>query len=305
MRVIADGGATSVDWALLGDDGRVEYLSGGSLSPFYLDESGMVDVLERTFDGRGRFFCEGVESVEFYGAGCEGDPGRRVVRGALERYFGGAEIDVDSDMVCAARSVYGEGERGLVGILGTGSNACYWDGDRALYAMPSLGFIFGDEGSGGSIGRRVIRDWLYGLLPEELSSVLDGHYGSAFGVVRSGAGGSYRVGDFVQYLYGEGLNSSYVSGFARVVLEHQEQSYSREVLEESFLDFLCVLMDPHRCYISSSDTERVLDLGVRFVGSVAWYGREVLYGACRSCGYRLDDVARSPLEGLVFRRLGS
>ena len=109
-----------------------------------------------------------VEQVFFYGAGCTGPAVNTIVSEALQSLLPGVQqVEVNSDMLGAARGVSGH-QPGIVCILGTGSNACCYDGEQLTRGIQSLGFWLGDEGSGGYLGKTLVRDFFQERLPAEL-----------------------------------------------------------------------------------------------------------------------------------------
>ena len=67
-------------------------------------------------------------------------------------------------MLAAARGLCGH-KPGIACILGTGSNSCYYDGERIAANVSPLGFILGDEGSGACLGKLLVGDLLKNQLP--------------------------------------------------------------------------------------------------------------------------------------------
>lgn len=95
-----------------------------------------------------------LRAIRFYGAGVVSAPVAEKIRRALPA---APEVEVESDLLGAARSLLGHG-RGVACILGTGSNTGLYDGSRIVSQVPPLGFILGDEGSGANLGRLLVRD---------------------------------------------------------------------------------------------------------------------------------------------------
>src|SRR5687768_2416166 len=77
-----------------------------------------------------------------------------------------ASIQVHSDLLGACFATAGH-QPGIVGILGTGSNSCYYNGKEIVKQVPPGGFILGDEGSGTQIGKKVLLDYLRNEVPAE------------------------------------------------------------------------------------------------------------------------------------------
>ena len=81
---------------------------------------------------------------------------RNVLKGCLDV---SSLIEVDTDMLAAAKASCGRSP-GIVCIMGTGSNSCFYDGEKITANVSPLGFILGDEGSGAVLGKLLIGDLL-------------------------------------------------------------------------------------------------------------------------------------------------
>ena len=79
----------------------------------------------------------------------------------LNRCFPKAKANVYPDTLAACHALFGR-NAGVACILGTGSNACVYDGEKITQSIVSLGFMLGDEGSGCHIGKRIVHDYFYG-----------------------------------------------------------------------------------------------------------------------------------------------
>ena len=74
---------------------------------------------------------------------------------------------VESDLLGAAIAVSGN-EKGIVCILGTGSNTGLYTGKKIGFKTPALGYVLGDEGGGSYLGKKVVQYYLHGILDAEL-----------------------------------------------------------------------------------------------------------------------------------------
>ena len=106
------------------------------------------------------------ECIYFYGAGCI-EPYSASVRKALQERFPKALVSVESDLLGAARALFGH-EEGIACILGTGSNSCLCKDGQIKANVPPMGYILGDEGSGAVLGRQLVSDIVKGQLSQEL-----------------------------------------------------------------------------------------------------------------------------------------
>lgn len=76
-------------------------------------------------------------------------------------------IEVNTDMLAVARGLCGH-KPGIACIMGTGSNSCFYDGEKIASNVSPLGFILGDEGSGAVLGKLLVGDMLKNQMTPEL-----------------------------------------------------------------------------------------------------------------------------------------
>ena len=169
MILTADSGSTKTAWCV----GELTFNTQG-LNPLTTPDEAIALTLA---EARSRVGGVSVSKVVFYGAGCATEPMRLKIAQHLGAVFPDAEVEVGTDMLGACRgfgSAYGAG---LVGILGTGSNACYYDGTAILSQPHSLGYVLGDEGSGNHIGRCLLKEYLEERMPQPLASLFSAQFG--------------------------------------------------------------------------------------------------------------------------------
>ena len=166
MRLIADSGSTKTDWCVVDDGMEICRVTGQGINPFQQDEETIRDIIHNDVVHRLKDVYL-IDEICFYGAGCR-DRMICVLEKLLSNAFDKADrIEVCSDMLGAARALFG-GSEGIACILGTGSNSCLYDGKRITANVPPLGYILGDEGSGAVLGRLFVNALFKGLLPDEI-----------------------------------------------------------------------------------------------------------------------------------------
>ena len=164
MKLIADGGSTKVSWALIDGD-RVHTFTTGGLNPSVMTADELLRRLRAEFQLPPH---AEVTDVEFYGAGCRGAQPLAAMREALQAVTGAERIIVESDMLGACRAVLGN-KPGIVAILGTGANSCFYDGNSIIMNASPGGSTLRDSSSGAWIGKQLAADFIKGLLPAELA----------------------------------------------------------------------------------------------------------------------------------------
>ncbi|MBQ0005958.1 MAG: ATPase, partial [Alistipes sp.] len=259
--MIADAGATKTDWRLVSSDSHpCKKITGGiNLSVNRTDNDisdayrAMAAELDISFDD--------VSVVWYYGAGLTSVSKCETVAGILSGIFSHAEIHVDNDLVGASRAVLGASS-GIACILGTGANSCEWNGEKIIGHVNAGGYVLGDEGSGAYMGRLLLSDYIKGLVPDVIGSVLSNEYGLTYE-------------NIVNHVYRGERPSGYLASFVPLISRYSELPYCRALVSDAFDAFLSRNIFP---YGRSSAK-------LAFVGSIAMVFREILSERVKNAGY--------------------
>lgn len=273
MILIADSGSTHTTWALVDrDSSDVLYCETPGINPYYQDEDEIVAVLSDEFS----MDINQVRKIYFYGAGCANPEKCALVGRALMRFFCICEIDVQSDLMAAARALLGRGS-GIAAILGTGSNSCYYDGQKIVSNVPPLGFILGDEGSGAVLGRTLVGDILKKQVPEHICSRFFERY-------------QLSAADILERVYRHPFPNRFLAGFTHFIADNIEEEAMSDLVRKAFAAFFVrnITLYPE-----------ATGLPVNFVGSVAYEFRELLKEAAAITGFGVGQIMRSPVAGLI------
>ena len=276
MILIADSGSTKTDWACVPRDGssRTLFTSQGYNPNYITQEQMREDILHALPEG----FPRGeIREIHFYGAGVT-ELQYGFVRSTLHGIFPNAEpICVAMDLLAAARALLGRGD-GFAAILGTGTNSCLYDGERITRNIDSLGFILGDEGSGGYLGKRLICDFIRGDMPEGVRQLTAAELGLS--------------GDeLIDRIYTRPFPNRFCAQYSRFVGRNlHTDPYFHDLVVGSFRDFFRNIVSHYPDYRS-----------YRFncVGSVGYAYREILTAVAEEFGMKTDRIIQAPMEGLI------
>ena len=183
--------------------------------------------------------------------------------------------EVHSDLLGAARALCGH-EAGIACILGTGSNSCRYDGQDIVQHVSPLGYILGDEGSGTALGKRLIGDWLKGLLDEELNRKLAESY-------------RWDEADIIRKVYREPEANRFLASFTPFLKAHRTHPAVHRILTDCFKAF----------FERNIMAYRPGPLAVHFVGSIAAIFREELEETAGIYGIRIGNILREPIGRMV------
>jgi N-acetylglucosamine kinase-like BadF-type ATPase len=278
MIIVADSGSTKTTWCLCETESRqTRFVQTAGINPYYQGEKEIYSTLEKEFTS-----VPGVvNSVYFYGAGCANSSVNAIVYNVLSNYFGVTRVEVESDLMAAARSLCGHGP-GIACILGTGSNSCYYDGKSIVHHVSPLGFILGDEGSGGVLGRKLLSDILKNQLPSSLAEKFYSRYQT-------------NVAEILENIYRKPFPNRYSAQFTRFIYENIEETALSDLVLNEFQRFFSrnVMQYPQ-----SQKCE------IHFSGSIAFYFPELLKKAAASLGVRVGKIVKEPMDGLIDFHLG-
>lgn len=274
MIVIADSGLTKTDWRLVLKDKSIVKFETKGLSPFFCSEEDYRTALESAFPSQ--IEPSMVAKVFFYGSGCAGEEKGLKAQQALQTFFVNAEVNAYSDLLAAARCVFGD-EKGVIAILGTGSNIAFYDGIQVIHRTPSLGFILGDEGSGAYIGKQLIQSFFYGQLPSELSEAMKSNY-------------NLELSHVLDMVYAQPKPSAYLASFVPFVKENISHVFIDQLVYDVFEN----LYEKHLKVIPELKT-----YGLGVVGSVGSVFKDYLLRVAMDKGFSIKDFNRYPIESLV------
>ena len=276
MILIVDSGATKADWIAMNEKGEQLFLTQTlGLSPEVLTADVIMDRLANNFELSKN--SKKVSRLHFYGAGCGTDRMKKFLKGIFKKFFPKAKIEVKEDTFAAIYSTTKMGHPGIVCILGTGSNCSYYDGHQLFQKVISLGYIPMDDGSGNFFGRKLIRDYYYHKMPQDLAFQFEKEYNLDADVIK-------------ENLYKKPNPNTYLATFARFLVEHKSHPYSKGVIDKGFQQFV----NNHIMQF-----ELATKVPINFVGSIAYYLQEELTAVIERNDLVLGVIRQRPIEGLL------
>jgi N-acetylglucosamine kinase-like BadF-type ATPase len=274
MILIADGGSTKADWILLDLLGNQKFKTRTEgLNPAVFSENALHQRLEANAE-----LAEvknAVTELYFYGAGCGTEKPTLLLKSIFEKYFKNAKVTVKEDTYAAAFAV--TTKPGIVCILGTGSNSCYFDGEHVDVRIPSLGYVLMDEASGNYFGKKLIRDYYYKKMPKEISEKFESDFNLDADIIKKN-------------LYKEANPNTYLAHFAEFILKNERNAYFNKVLHKGIKEFFKNRILP---------IEESRELPIHFVGSIAYFSQDIIKDVARYHMVKLGKFVRRPIDGLI------
>jgi len=295
MILIADSGSTKTTWMEV-ESGNMIVTEG--LNPHFTSEEQFMAACKQVTasplplsQGEGRLTQvvgkspllgrgAGVRpfSIHFYGAGCGLPAQRRKVAAWLTKAFGTSDIHVETDMLAACRATAGD-QPALVGILGTGSNACLYDGQEIKQQPTSTGYILGDFGSANHVGRVLLNDYLTHRMSGKLRRMFHD---------------TYHMSDaqLMDAVYHQPNPNRFLASLAPFAVQHINEFYCYKVVGNTLVDYW--LQSLVKLFKKANDPE----IKIHIVGGYAKAIEDTLRWWMEDCGAVVGNVVADPIEGL-------
>jgi glucosamine kinase len=275
MKLIADSGSTKTDWRLIKADNSFDQTTTIGLNPYYVSVERITDEVLKDSLLSGN--ANKVSAIHFYGSGCSSEDKKKVIVKALSGIFKNAEIEVQHDLLGAARALCGR-EAGIAAILGTGSNSCEYNGKKIITNIPSLGFILGDEGSGAHLGKELLKAFAYNELPDDLKKKFDFRYKTT-------------IPEILENTLQKPMANRYMAGFAKFLFHNISHPFVSDIVIKCFTEFF----DRHICKYDSHK-----NVPVHFVGSIAYYFGDRLRYVAEEKGIVVGNILEKPIAALTL-----
>ena len=273
MIIIVESGATKSDWRVLDDAGvQVErhLLQGTNVSSMKIEK-----VKEVLAEGLKEVGAVENDSLYLYTAGVMTDSIRRELTDFVLSQVRLSDIDIQNDLIGAARGALGR-RTGVAAIMGTGSNACFYDGKEVSQKVFSGGFILGDNGSASALGKLFLTDYIKNLIPEDVAKAFEAQFDASYGGI-------------VENVYRSTSPAGYLGSLAPFIMSHYDNPYIKGMVDRNFQDFIDRSL---KCYDTS-----VYPVGI--VGGFGYACRDIFMSLCEKSGIEVAGFVKEPIEGLI------
>ena len=274
MIIIADGGSTKCDWAVVdATKGEIiERFKTEGINPFAVSIEKISEVLHTHFAPVAAKYD--ISNIFFYGSGCVFATVEKV-KALLAEIVPSADIFVGTDLDGAVNACCPDGN-GIACIIGTGSSSAQHEGGVRTKQVPALGYLLGDEGSGTVMGRLILSDFLKGVMPAHLTKA----FAEEYGVTQAAA---------LERAYHQPAANRYFGSFAPFLSKHLNEPYIRGFVKDNLRRFVVRNICQYRTDLYPAN----------FVGSIASVFEDILTEVLAEEGVRKGIITSSPMELLV------
>ena len=235
-----------------------------------------IEGFEKKVHRWSEFQSEKIKSVFLFAAGKIDPKKENSFKEIFSKVMDVIHIHIHSDLLAACYAT-AENNPGIVGILGTGSNSCYYDGKSIIKNVSSGGFILGDEGSGSDIGKKLLIDYLRNNVPSEIKQALEEEYKLTVDLV-------------IQNMYGGTIKDAvdFCSSMATFVISRLENEYCHDICLHAIGSYLHLIKEN---YVGMSNQ-------LYLVGSIAFHLESLIKTEAKKIDVEIINIIQHPVNNL-------
>ena len=267
MEIIADVGGTRGRWVIV-DKTKIKTIETSGFNPYSYNISSLDKILESLKKSIRSFK---IERISYYGAGINNLQTKNIVEKSIKNHFLNTEVDVFSDLLGSCRALCND-KKGVVSILGTGSNSCYFDGNQIKNKINSLGYLLGDEGSGYVLGKSFLKKHLRNEFPNNLSI----SFNDNFNIKEN----------FLRDIY-KGDSYNMISKISKFIYTVKKEKIINKLLIDHFTYYfkeIILKYNTKNIYLS---------------GSVAHYFSDEIKEVSRGYNFNIMKIIKDPIDHLI------
>lgn len=275
MIAVVYSGSRYADWKLAEKGKIISEFKTTGINPFFNNENHIRQFLNKNVQLINN--AEKIKWVYFFGAGASSKERQLIVTNALTEFFRYSKVVVEHDLKAAALATCGD-TPGIIGIMGSGSNAAYFDGKKVIENNFGLGYILGDEGSANWLGRNLLKSFMSEQLPAEF----EGRFKKKFDLDRT---------QILDKVYRQAQPALFLSSFSDFLIENRTDEFVKKLVLKGFdMYFKAYILPLNKQYPHAR---------LHFVGTVAAGFQEYLNETALNNGLTISSVIKEPIYNLL------
>jgi len=275
MIAVVYSGSNYADWRLADKDLVIASFKTAGINPYLNDEKSIVQLLSKNINLI--HHAEEIKKIYFFGAGASSPDLKATVHNALSSFFKFGKVTVEHDISAAAIACC-KNNPGIISIIGSGSNAAWYDGRKVKPNNFGLGYILADEGSANWLGRQLLKAYMNETLPDNLRKKFIKKY-------------DFDRKSLLEKVYRQKQPALFLSSFADFFVENKEDHYVKTTVRNGFDKLLKTYLLP----LHDEHPEGFL----YFAGSVAAGFQTHLYEAAADANLKIANVIKEPINNLL------
>jgi glucosamine kinase len=275
MIAVVYSGSNYADWRLAIRDKTVATFKTQGINPYFSDEKSILALLNKNINLI--HHAEEIKKIYFFTAGASSPERIKTVHDSLASFFKHAKVYVQHDILAAAIASCRE-KKGIVCILGSGSNAAYYDGRKIVPNNYGMGYILGDEGSASWMGKMLLKGFINETLPEKVTKKFTKRY-------------DYDRRQILDKVYRQPHPALFLSSFTDFFTENQDDEYIKHMIAAGFKQFIATYVIPL--------LKQEPQTPVYFVGSVAAAFQNQLQQTAAGMDISISNIIKEPINNLL------
>jgi glucosamine kinase len=275
MIAVVYSGSNYAEWRLFDKDRTIASFKTGGINPYFNDEKQIIQLLNKNINLI--HHAEGIKRIYFFGAGSFSAELKNTVFNAFSAFFKFGKVTVEHDITAAAIACC-KNMPGIISIVGSGSNAAWYDGKKVKPNNYGLGYILADEGSGNWLGRQLLKGFMSETLPENIRKKFVQRYDP-------------ERKTLLEKIYRQKQPAVYLSSFTEFYIDNQEDPYIKSIIKAGFDKLMHTYLLP----LHDEHPEAFL----YFAGSVAASFQNLLHEAAADANLKIATIIKEPINNLL------
>ena len=276
MIAIIYSGSRYANWKLAVKGEVVADFKTVGINPFINDEKFITNLLNK--NNKLIHFAEKIKKIYFFGAGATSAERNQIIENAFTKFFKFSRVFVNDDLLAAAKASC-EDKEGITCIIGSGSNAAYFNGKKIVENNYGLGYILGDEGSANWLGKNLLKAFLNKKMPLNLQQFFSIKY-------------DLDRKQILDKVYKNPNQNNFLSSFSDFFIEHRNNIFIKTMLKQGFYLFFDTYLKP--LLITHGNHQPVY-----FVGTVAANFQDYLREVAKQNNINIVTVIKEPIYNLL------
>ncbi|ADY52389.1 hypothetical protein Pedsa_1834 [Pseudopedobacter saltans DSM 12145] len=276
MIAVVYSGSRFAHWKIADKDKEVIDIRTQGINPFFNDEKYILNLLNKNI----KFIhnAEKVKKIYFFGAGATSKARNSIIHDAFSKFFRYSKIFVYHDLEAAAKATCDDNP-GIVCIMGSGSNAAYFDGKKITENNYGLGYAIADEGSANWLGKILIKQYLTNTLPADFRKIFNKKY-------------DLDKRSVLDKVYKQAHPNLFLSSFVDLLLENKSHAFVKDFVKKGFSIFMETYLVPLREQYGEQ-------LPIHFVGTVSANFEDYLIEVAQEKKIEIKSVLKEPIYNLL------
>lgn len=275
MILVIFTGSRYADWRLADKGKLLHGFRTAGINSYIQDENFINQLLNKNTDLL--YNAEKVRKIFFFGAGASSKERQEKIVRVFSNFFKNAKVKASHDLDASALSTFGD-DKGIVGIIGSGSNAAYYTGKKIVENNFGLGYILADEGSTNWMAQQILRDFLTDAMPQGFrEKLLDRH--------------TIDRKIILDKLYNSPNPNIFLTSFSDFIYEQRNDPYMSSIIKKGLSLYVNTYLLPL--------VDQYPDLPISLTGSVANNYKEWLTELANEYHLNIHTIVKEPIQNLI------